>query len=295
MWHGVPSAEQLETSGTDGIVLVASPVTVTGVEVDSTSISSVFVDELVENAVDVACGELVETAGVDTPVVVANAVSTSCERINCPAFLSPCTATGKTFPIMLEVDVLSEEDVDVSVGVDVATVVDGMSALRMSTMFGGGRFSIVVDEVPGVVVADAGGVGSGAGGGVTGVDVGVLVGADGSVSGSEGGTMTGSGNVGVDVGVCAGGDVTGVLVGVDVGTAGAACVGDGGEGGNCTSWMGVSFSAEVEAASSMYAELFFVKLPNGACGGRSCVSAFSGTFHPVPPTASGNICACFIS
>jgi hypothetical protein len=83
VWHGVASVEQLETSGIVGGVVVAEPFKVIGVEVDSTSPLSVVVAEELGCAEEFT--ELDETAGVETPVVVANAVSTSCERINCPA------------------------------------------------------------------------------------------------------------------------------------------------------------------------------------------------------------------
>lgn len=138
----MPSAEQLDTSGTEGGVVVPSPPTVIGVEVDSTSISSVLVDEVEEPGDEVA-----ETAGVETPVVVAKAVSTSCESRNCPAFLNPCSASGRAFPSMLVVVVLS----GVLVAVEVAIVVEGIAASSISTIFGGGKFSIVLDASGDVV------------------------------------------------------------------------------------------------------------------------------------------------
>ena len=79
-------------------------------------------------------------------------------------------------------------------------------------------------------------------------------------SGSEGGTITGSGKLGVVVGVAAGG-VGAVVVGAATGGGGG-----GGVTGKRTSW---TVSVEVVAASSMYAELFLLNAPNGASGGRS--------------------------
>jgi len=188
---------------------------------------------------------------------------------------------------------------EVLVAVEVAEVVEaGIAASRISTIFGGGRFSIVlVDscvEVACVVDADSGL------GGVVVLIAGVVVAAGarggGSViSGVEEGTITGSGSVGVVVGVSTGGGgVTGgVLVGVVVGVIGT---GVGGRvTGRCTCCIGVWSSVEVEAASSMYAELFLEKLPKGACAERSCVRAFSGEFHPLPSTAFGKTCTCFTS
>ena len=226
--------EQLETSGTAGGVDVASPFTVIGVEVDSTSISSVEV-EVVDELVEVAGTPSVEVAGVETPVVVAKAVSTSCERMNSPALCRERIAIGITFPIVLEVEVPLEVDVlpCVLVAEDVA---NGIAAWRISTMFGGGRFSIVVDalsgevagEFAGVLVAgvDVGAV-SRVGSGVGGVLVaGVVVEAGGVMSGVEVGMIIGSGSVGVDVEVSAGGGVTGdVVAGVEVVVTCGICIG----------------------------------------------------------------------
>ena len=94
--------------------------------------------------------------------------------------------------------------------------------------------------------------------------------------------------------VSAGGGVTGaVVVGVVVGVTdmGNGAGGGGGVTGKFTSCIGVCVwsSVEVDAASSMYAELFFEKLPKGACAERSCVSAFSGEFQPTASTAFGKI------
>src|SRR5262249_54964638 len=126
----------------------------------------------------------VDVAGVDTPVVVANAVSASCERRNCP---TPCTAlfaNGKTFSIMLDVVVpcLVVVAGGELVAVEVAEVVVGIRSSRICTMSGGGNVStVLVDscacvEVPSCACVesaglevDAGGVGGGvgAGGGVS--------------------------------------------------------------------------------------------------------------------------------
>ena len=270
---------------------------VIGVEVDWTSMLSVLDDVcVVVEAVEVTCGELVETAGVERPVVVAKAVSTSCESRNCPALRRLRAAIGKTVPIKPDVEVAA--GVLVAVEVEVTVVDAGIASSRICTMFGGGKFIVVVAEVSGVEVADVVVAGVGGAGGVVVAVSGVLVGAGGVMSGVEVGMITGSGSSGVVVGVSAGGGgVTGVvLVGVVVGVIGTGVgVGTGGVTGKFTSCIGVWSSVEVDAASSMYAELFFEKLPNGACAGRSCVRAFSGESQPLPSTVFGKMCACFIS
>jgi hypothetical protein len=207
------------------------------------------------------------------------------------------TLVIKLVDVPLEVDVAL--GVELAAGVEVAPALEdvaaGIAASRISTIFGGGRFTTVVDAVSGVVVA---GAGSGVGGVVLAACVvvaEVVVGATG-IKGTDGGTMTGSGKVGSVVVLTMGvvEDVVGVEVdagGVVVGTA----MGEGGIG-NC-SCIGVSGSCvvEVEAANSMYAELFTLKLPYGASDGRSCVSALPGALQPSVSTACGKMCACFIS
>jgi hypothetical protein len=179
---------------------------------------------------------------------------------------------GRNFLNMLVVDVLSV------VVAEVVGAVSGMFASSIWTMFGGGSSTVEDAEVSGVEVA------SGISMGLVVLSV-VLAGVlEAGTSGVLGGTMIGNGRETVVVGVTGGGGgVAGVVVGVLVGTEGGVVI------GNCTSWIGVVFSVEVDADKSRYAELFVEKLPKGASGGRSCVSASSGLFHPSPSTDFGRM------
>jgi hypothetical protein len=156
----------------------------------------------------------------------------------------------------------------------------GIASSRISIIFGGGKLVVVaveggsdfdtevVEEIVGFGVVVAGLL----------VAIGVL-----------GGTIIGSGREIVEVAAGVE-EAAGVEVGAETGTVLVA-----GVTGISISRISVVSSVEVDAERSMYAELFCVKLPYGACGERSSDSELFGASQPCAETAFGNICACFVS